>query len=139
VYAVDQWGGYTAASTETASVSVTGPTGSIAWSWSAVTGAASYVITVGNATGNQFTMFTSSTNSYTQTGPGTPFYEQDILTNNYFYGEVSLPATTATNTAATVEIDYPMNLALRPGMNVIVGLGTTVAAGWQVTLIGGKY
>lgn len=60
-------------------------------------------------------------------------------TNNTFYGQVSLPATTAINTAATVEIDYPMGFALNPGFRIYVGLGTTVAAGWVCTAIGGKY
>lgn len=60
-------------------------------------------------------------------------------TNNTFYGQVSLPATTAINTAATVEIDYPMGFALNPGFRIYVGLGTTVAAGWICTAIGGKY
>lgn len=139
VYAVDAWGGTTAASTETASVSVTGPTGSVAWAWTAVTGAVSYVVTVGTATNNQFMSFTTNTNSYTQTAPGTPFFEADTVNNNYFFGEVSLPATTASATAATVEIDYPMNIALKPGQNIMCGLGTTVSAGWVVTVIGGKY
>lgn len=60
-------------------------------------------------------------------------------TNNTFYGQISLPATTAINTAATVEIDYPMEFALNPGFRIYVGLGTTVAAGWVCTAIGGKY
>lgn len=59
--------------------------------------------------------------------------------NNSFYGEISLPATTATNTAATVEIDYPMNFALKPGFRIYVGLATTVAAGWVATPIAGQY
>lgn len=59
--------------------------------------------------------------------------------NNSFYGEVSLPATTASTTAATVEIDYPMNLGLPPGFRIYVGLGAGVAAGWTVTAIGGEY
>lgn len=59
--------------------------------------------------------------------------------NNSFFGQVSLPATTAINTAATVEIDYPMNLALNPGFRIYVGLGTTVAAGWVCVAVGGKY
>lgn len=59
--------------------------------------------------------------------------------NNSFYGEVSLPATTAINTAATIDIDYPMNFALNPGFRIYVGLGTTVAASWICTAIGGKY
>jgi hypothetical protein len=60
-------------------------------------------------------------------------------TNNSFYGEVTLPATTASAVAATIEVDYPMNFAINPGFTVIVGLGTTVAAGWVCTAIGGKY
>ena len=139
IHAVDQWGAVTAASTETASVSVTGPTGSIAWAWTAVTGAASYIIIVGSATGNQFVKFTSTTNSYSMTAPGTPGFEGDVTINNYFYGEVSLPGTTQINTAATVDIDYPMNVALPAGYSIIVGLATTVAAGWVVTVVGGNY
>ena len=60
-------------------------------------------------------------------------------TNNVFYGEVSLPATTATATAATVEIDYPMGFAINPGFRVYFGLATAVAAGWVCTAIAGKY
>lgn len=59
--------------------------------------------------------------------------------NNSFYGQVSLPGTTATNTASTVEIDYPLGFALNPGFRIYVGLGTTVAAGWVCTCIGGEY
>lgn len=60
-------------------------------------------------------------------------------TNNSFYGEISLPATTASATAATPDIDYPMNFALPPGFRIVVGLGTAVAAGWKVTPVAGKY
>lgn len=60
-------------------------------------------------------------------------------TNNVFYGEVSLPPTTAIATAATVEIDYPLNFALPPGFRIAFGLGTTVAAGWVATVIAGNY
>ena len=141
IVAIDQFGGLTAASTETASVAVTGTTGSIAWAWTAVTGAVSYRIYVGPVTGSQNTYFTSSTNAYTQT---TAIGTRDNLTtginnNNYFYGELSLPATTAIATAGTVDIDYPMNFALPPGYRIVVGLGTTVAAGWQCLAIGGTY
>lgn len=59
--------------------------------------------------------------------------------NNSFYGEISLPATTAIATAATIEVDYIMNFALPPGFRVVVGLGTTVAAGWVCTPVAGKY
>lgn len=60
-------------------------------------------------------------------------------TNNTFYGEISLPATTATNTAATVDIDYSMELGLDPNFRIYVGLGTTVAAGWVCTAVSGEY
>lgn len=59
--------------------------------------------------------------------------------NNSFYGEVALPATTAINTTSTVDIDYQMNFAINPGFKIYVGLGTTVAAGWICVAIGGKY
>jgi hypothetical protein len=60
-------------------------------------------------------------------------------TNNEFYGEISLPATTAIATAATVEIDYPLGFAIDPAFRVYVGLGTAVAAGWIFTMIAGRY
>jgi hypothetical protein len=60
-------------------------------------------------------------------------------TNNVFYGEVSLPATTAIATAATVEVDYPLGFALPPGFRIYFGLGTAVAAGWVCTPIAGVY
>ena len=60
-------------------------------------------------------------------------------TNNCFYGEVSLPATTGIATSATVEIDYPMEFALPAGFRIYFNLGTTVAAGWNCVAIGGKY
>ena len=60
-------------------------------------------------------------------------------TNNSFYGEISLPATTAIATAATIEVDYMMNFALPAGFRIYVGLATTVAAGWVCVGIGGEY
>lgn len=59
--------------------------------------------------------------------------------NNTFYGEISLPATTAAAAAATPDIDYSMNMPLPPGYKIYVGLGTAVAAGWVVTTVGGHY
>lgn len=60
-------------------------------------------------------------------------------TNNVFYGEVTLPATTATAVAATPDIDYPLGFALPPGFRIYFGLATAVAAGWCATVIGGDY
>lgn len=59
--------------------------------------------------------------------------------NNVFFGEISLPATTASTSSATIEIEYPMNLAIPAGFRIYFGLGTTVAAGWVATVIGGRY
>ena len=59
--------------------------------------------------------------------------------NNSLYGEISLPAITAILTAATIDLDYWMNIALDPGFRIFVGLGTTVAAGWRCVGVGGKY
>ena len=60
-------------------------------------------------------------------------------TNNVLYGELSLPATTASATAGTIDIDYPLNIALPASYTLVVGLGTTVAAGWVVSVIAGAY
>jgi len=59
--------------------------------------------------------------------------------NNSFFGEVSLPATTGVTTTATVEVDYPLNVALDPSFRIYVGLGATVVGGWVITPVGGKY
>lgn len=60
-------------------------------------------------------------------------------TNNVFYGEISLPATTSSASASTADFDYPMNFAIPAGWKIYVGLGTAVAAGWVVTPISGNY
>lgn len=59
--------------------------------------------------------------------------------NNSFFGEETLPATTASNVVATIDIDYPMNIALPAGFRIYVGVGTTVAAGWVCTPVAGDY
>lgn len=150
VQAVDQWGGLGTASAET-SLALSANGNSITWSWNAVTGAKSYRLYVGPSAGGEYALFTTSTNSYTQTAPylttalaGTnPQFANpaDYVTNNMFYGEVSLPTFTVLSTAALTEIDYPMNIALPPGYRILVGLGTSTTAnsGWTVTAIGGKY
>lgn len=61
--------------------------------------------------------------------------------NNTFYGEISLPATTASTTSATVDVDYPMNFALPPGYRIVIGISaaTTLTSGWVPTVIAGAY
>lgn len=142
IVAVDQYGGITAPSLETASISnaTAGFTGSLTWTWANVVGAKSYRIYVGPTANVQLSYFTATASPYTQTeAVGTRDSLLVTPTNNYLYGELSLPATTAIATAATVDIEYPMNFALGPGQRVVVGLGANVAAGWYVTGIGGTY
>lgn len=67
------------------------------------------------------------------------FFIYDGVSNYMFYGEMSLPSTTASSTFATNEMDYNVGIAMPPGYSMIVGLGTTVAAGWVAVGIGGKY
>jgi hypothetical protein len=71
ITALDGAGGETAGGTE-ASVIVTGPNGSVSVSWTAITGAASYRIYRGTTMGGEDSYNTSPTNSYTDTGGGTP-------------------------------------------------------------------
>lgn len=66
-------------------------------------------------------------------------------TNNTFFGEIALPATTANAAAVTgPDVDYYFSvgtpgLVLNPGFRIYVGLGTAVAGGWAVMATGGKY
>lgn len=53
-------------------------------------------------------------------------------TNNVMFDQLSLPATTATNTAATAKPEMPFGFKLKAGWRIVVGLGTAVAAGWRV-------
>lgn len=59
--------------------------------------------------------------------------------NNVFYGEISLPITTAIATTATVDLVYPMGFAINAGFRIYFGLGTAVAAGWVATVVAGDY
>ena len=59
--------------------------------------------------------------------------------NNAFLLEFALPATTATATGPTVNIDIPVNRAVPASYRLYCVLGTTVAAGWNVIGVGGDY
>lgn len=60
-------------------------------------------------------------------------------TNNTFFGEMSLPATTAIATAATVEPYYPIEQSLPAGFRIYVAIATAVAAGWVFNAVAGQY
>ena len=142
IQALDQYNGVTTATSEISGF-VSGPAGVINFSWNQSAGATGYRLFVGPTTGGEYAYFTTGTTStFAMTVPyitnqiGSP---ADFINNNFFYGEISLPGTTAIATAATVEIDYPMNIALPPGYRIFANLATTVASGWLVTSIGGRY
>ncbi len=59
--------------------------------------------------------------------------------NNILYDEITLPSTTLSEVAALAVFELPLNFALPPGDKLNVTLGTTVAAGYYVSVIGGKY
>jgi hypothetical protein len=59
--------------------------------------------------------------------------------NNTLYDEVSLAASTVSQTSALSLYELPLNFALPNGYKIYVTLGTTVAAGFDVVAVAGKY
>jgi hypothetical protein len=60
-------------------------------------------------------------------------------TNNCPIDQISLPVTTASNTAATTTIVFPLNLRLPSGWKLYIGIATAVAAGWTFVAETGQY
>lgn len=59
--------------------------------------------------------------------------------NNVLWDEISLAATSVSETSALATYEIPLNFALPAGYRLYVTLGTGVAAGYSITCIGGKY
>lgn len=59
--------------------------------------------------------------------------------NNTLWDEITLAANTVSQTAAAINYELPLNFALPAGYIIYVTLGTGVAAGFKVTVIGGDY
>ena len=59
--------------------------------------------------------------------------------NNTLIDEITLNATTAAAAASLANQEVPINFAIPAGYRLFVTLGTTVAAGFDVTTIGGRY
>lgn len=59
--------------------------------------------------------------------------------NNILFDEITLPATTLSEVAALAMYEVPLNIALPPGYKINVTIGTTVSAGYYVSVVGGKY
>jgi len=143
VVAQDQYGNWTANSTESSNVAVTGPTGNVTWTWNSSAGAVAYRCYVGPISGGESNWFqNTAAQTCVQTVAFVAGQQGDwrsLTASPFFYGEVSLPATTIASQSATAEVDYPLNFALPPGGRILVGLGNTVAAGWATTVLGGSY
>lgn len=60
-------------------------------------------------------------------------------TNNNLIAELSLPTTTATQTAATTQAEVAIGMMLEPSYQIAVGLGTTVSAGWYIQVYSADY
>ena len=59
--------------------------------------------------------------------------------NNSLIGELTLPGTTISEVSAQADYVLPLNFVLPAGYKINVTLGTAVAAGYQVSIIGGQY
>lgn len=59
--------------------------------------------------------------------------------NNTLIDEISLPASTVTQTSALSNYEIPLNFALPAGYKIYVTLGTTIAAGYDIAVFGGSY
>lgn len=59
------------------------------------------------------------------------------VTNNGLYKEITLPAVTATQVAATPDFEIPCNILLGPGYRILYNFGTAPVNIWMVYGIGG--
>lgn len=60
-------------------------------------------------------------------------------TNNTLWDEITIAANTVSQTAAAINYELPLGFAINPGYTIYVTLGTGLAAGLKVTVIGGDY
>jgi hypothetical protein len=59
--------------------------------------------------------------------------------NNILFDEITLAATTLSEVANQPVYELPLNFALPAGYKLNVTIGTTVSAGYYVSVVGGKY
>lgn len=59
--------------------------------------------------------------------------------NNIHYGQITLPATTNSETAALFAPTFPLGFWLPAGYKLNITIGTTVASGYYVSVVGGDY
>jgi len=59
--------------------------------------------------------------------------------NNILIADITLPATTASNSAQIPPIDFPLNVGIKAGHKLNLTIGTSVAAGYEAVAYGGDY
>jgi hypothetical protein len=59
--------------------------------------------------------------------------------NNILWDEITIAGTTVSETAAQSTFEIPLNYALPAGYVLNITIGTTIAAGLYVSVIGGDY
>lgn len=59
--------------------------------------------------------------------------------NNVLIDEITLAAVTGVSNVGTIPSEVPLNFALPAGYRIYVTLGTAVASGYAISVIGGKY
>ncbi len=59
--------------------------------------------------------------------------------NNSQIGQITLPATTLSNTTGLFVPRFPVRMALPAGYTITACIATTVATGFQATVLGGDY
>lgn len=59
--------------------------------------------------------------------------------NNRLIREITVPANTLSQTAASLATDIPINIPLQAGYTLTATVGTTIAAGLALTTIYGDY
>lgn len=65
--------------------------------------------------------------------------DSTVAANNSLYTEMTIASTAVSQSAALVDNELPLNLALPPGYKINVTTGVLVTGGLQVTAVGGKY
>ena len=59
--------------------------------------------------------------------------------NNFLFQEVTLIATTSSETQSLPFTEVPLDIALPAGYKIYITVGTTVSAGFMVGVVAGKY
>lgn len=111
--------------------------------------------TARDGTGTVLTLFTAGTNGsfvqkirFRSVGTNTASVARIFINNgstnatianNILYDEFPLAGTTATETNALSTYELPLNIPLPAGYKINVAIGTSVSAGYFISVIGGNY